>query len=493
MLHGTLLHRRRIICLAVAAALFLLTILSLYNLQPQTRLRDYLPEWPAPAVDSAQNDTQGGGEIGGEDGGQIGLDQIPAYNIEPYDTPACAERHGRKYLEGLRNTLTGYCTPDSATNLTCFHSHTASDARIDSLCIGRSAAFDPTDRKFHLGCHLRGLTENETSRGIPQFNALRSYWYDTGPQVVFDRVVKMDADVHVANSTPNYTILIKREGAFNIWHCLMEIWSMIMTIDVLRIAVDPDTNAPFFTESDAENTQILILDDLEDGPYFDLWTLFAKRPAIRSSAAPAGMDFENIIIPLAGGSNPLWQGDWDPSECEQSELLRTFTHRVLDFYHVDAWAPHSGDLVLTFIDRKESRRLVDYTSYLQELKTRLPHLRVQAIDFSAIPFAEQLRIIRETDILVGVHGAGLTHGMFLRHGSVMVEILPPALNHKGFRNLAGLMGHTYLSTHAAKAPETQSSNWHTEDVFLEKDRFIDLLGVGVKMLYNKGLRNYDVD
>lgn len=85
--------------------------------------------------------------------------------------------------------------------------------------------------------------------------------------------------------------------------------------------------------------------------------------------------------------------------------------------------------------------------------------------------------------------------MFLRRGSVIIEILPPELNHKGFRNLAGLMGRTYLSSHASEAPGThsQDNNWQNEDVFLDKERFVYLLRVGVKMMYNKGLRNYDVN
>jgi capsular polysaccharide biosynthesis protein len=120
------------------------------------------------------------------------------------------------------------------------------------------------------------------------------------------------------------------------------------------------------------------------------------------------------------------------------------------------------------------------------------------IDFSAISFADQLRIVRDTDILVGVHGAGLTHGMFLRKGSVMVELLLETLKFKGFRNLAGLTGNTYLSTHASPPPESGKSNhskrddWHQEDVYIQKERFMNLIEVAVKTLYNKGYRSYDV-
>ncbi|KAI9730481.1 MAG: hypothetical protein M1818_008176 [Claussenomyces sp. TS43310] len=468
---------RRVPVLFAVLVLFLLVVLSLDGLQLHTRFRDYLSECKAHAADATRHDAP------------------PEYNLETYESPFCAERFGRKYLEGLSNTTTGYCTPDSLTNLTCFHSQTSSDSRVDSFCFGRSAVFDDTDGKFNVGCELRRLTPNETSRGTPEFTALSSYWYDTGPRVVFDRVVKMDNNMEAPASTTNYTILIKREGPYNLWHSLMEIWSLTMTLDVLRMTSDSVEDAPFFTLGDVENTQILMLDDEEEGPYFDLWTLFAKRPVVRLNDMSGSTKFENIIVPLAGASNPLWQGDWETHTCEGSNLLRTFTHRVLSFYKIDAWAPHEGDLVLTLIDRKESRRLIDCQSFLEELKAKLPHLKIQIIDFATISFAEQLRIVRETDVLVGVHGAGLTHGMFLREGSVIVEILPDDLNHKGFRNLAGLVGSTYLSTHASKRPESENKrdDWHWGDVFLEKERFMDLMEVAVKVLYNTGSRNYDVN
>jgi protein O-GlcNAc transferase len=489
--------RRVTVFFAVAGVFLLITILSLYNLPPQTRLRDWFPDWKAPTsaasgpgLGSPQDDTtQPEHEVLG---GKENVTSLPAeYTATPYESPACAERWGGGYLEKFRDLETGYCTSDSPANVTCFHGALSRGSLLDSLCIGEAALFDPAEKKFSFGCEVRELTVVELSKTIPTLQNLRSYWYETGPAVIFNKGIKFDTSISPPASVPNFTILLKREGESNPWHCLLEIWSMTMTIDILRMA-----STPLFTPADATNTQIIILDERENGPYWDLWTIFAKRPPLRIKDLTQTTKFENVIVPLAGATNPLWSADWEAHPCERSELLHVFSQRTLQFYGVEDGGPHDGDIVLTFIDRKEGRRLIDQEAYLQEITTSIPHVKVQAIDFTSMTFKEQLEIIRKTDILVGVHGAGLTHGMFLREGSVMVEILPETLNYKGFRNLAGIAGHTYFSAHGKQADGSSSveerDDWHREDVSIEKVRFMELMQIAVKSLYNKGLRNWDV-
>jgi protein O-GlcNAc transferase len=148
-------------------------------------------------------------------------------------------------------------------------------------------------------------------------------------------------------------------------------------------------------------------------------------------------------------------------------------------------------LVLTFIDRKEKRRLIDKEAFIEKLRSKFPDVEIDSVDYASLSFAEQLNATRRSDILIGVHGAGLTHGMFMRPGSAMVEILPQDFNHKGFRNLAKIMGHQYFSSHAVKALGG-SGDWQIEDVILEEDRFMGLLDVAVKSMYNRGTLDKDV-
>ncbi|OQE88319.1 hypothetical protein PENNAL_c0017G00871 [Penicillium nalgiovense] len=320
-------------------------------------------------------------------------------------------------------------------------------------------------------------------------------WYDTGPPLVLDGWVQMDNGTQSSSEhTENYTILVKREGATNYWHSLMEIYSMTLSIDVLQITPESTDSTPLYiAERDAPNTQVVIVDNHPDGPYFDMWSLFTKKPILRFDDLPENTTFENLIVPLAGAGNTLWQGDWEVNSCEKSKLLNTFANRALTLYGFNNTKPRqSKKITLTFINRVSKRKLANQKQYLERLQQEFPLVNVQSIDFAAISYKDQLKIIQESDILAGVHGAGLTHGIFLPPGSAMVEILPPGLNHKGFRNVASLRGHDYFSTHASDPPSTHGGDWHSEDVYLEVQRFMDVMNVAIKAMYNKGLRSYDV-
>ena len=120
---------------------------------------------------------------------------------------------------------------------------------------------------------------------------------------------------------------------------------------------------------------------------------------------------------------------------------------------------------LTFIDRRQTRRLVNQTALVMALGAAIPafiQLNIRAVDFAEYPFEEQLRIACGTDVLVGVHGAGLTHAMFMKGGTsdwvgggVVVELQPEALRgkwdggthegpgHVGFKNLARMLALGY--------------------------------------------------
>lgn len=86
----------------------------------------------------------------------------------------------------------------------------------------------------------------------------------------------------------------------------MSVLPLTLTFDTLIISHGPRTGEPLMAINDTNGVQVVIVDDHEDGPYFDLWNIFAKNPVLGligyAKDAPTST---NIIVPLAGGSSPL--------------------------------------------------------------------------------------------------------------------------------------------------------------------------------------------
>ncbi|KAI0097830.1 hypothetical protein GGR51DRAFT_577751 [Nemania sp. FL0031] len=509
--------------------------------------------------------------------------QLPEYYAETDVDGACS-RFSPAYFDDFRAHSASYCSEESPAKLTCFHRFSSLDSSTDSFCYAQGAVLDVQLGKFHLDCDLRQLSQEEQDNGILPFDRLPAYWYETGPYNIFENAIDVSASTNTpavneienglkdersnpqdtsqptqAEPTPTPTpsipppktlLLLKREGEGNPWHCLMEIFSTFMTFDILRMPSGlSQDQPPFFRDlNDSKDTQAIILDGRNDGPYFDLWRLFAHRKPLRLTdlvsdpAAVESLAPVNLIIPLAGSGNPLWKDDVLAGQCANSPNLNVFSHRVVDFYGAKSPSPRAQGqpIIVTFVWRREHRRLQNENTLFAELSRRNPHISVRMVDFAALPFGDQVRVAQESDILVGVHGAGLTHSMFLRQGTgAVVEILPSGFEHRGFRNIAGMRNLGYFRTHAkiipqekwnagevgeivdsmqavtgtaaeAKQKATQDEShsittrrnreklgrrdeWHVKDIEIEQDRFFEIVETAIKFMYTKGPWSLDVN
>lgn len=73
------------------------------------------------------------------------------------------------------------------------------------------------------------------------------------------------------------------------------------------------------------------------------------------------------------------------------------------------------------------------------------HVERIAFDFrDKVPFAEQMRNTATADILVGMHGAGLTHTLWMPPWAALVELLNCG-EVRCYRDLAAMSGHFYLT------------------------------------------------
>lgn len=409
----------------------------------------------------------------------------------------CAERYGIEYLQKFVTSATDMCEGSSAANLTCF-THNAWDSKDqeDTFCTGTPARIDPATKSVFLDCYLRNLTESKLETHAQMVDKIPGSWYDTGPRHIFDKYMhlstKLEEETTMSNQPPSrVSLLVKREGGNvigNAWHVLMQMMSLWLSLDVMRIAVDPSTGRPYYGDQDVGNTQVIILDEDPEGPFYDLWNMFGGLPTVRLRDSPP-LASSKIVIPLPGGTNPIWQSRTALLPCDDSVLLRAFVKRILNFYkHPFPVAPKKESKTkMLFIDRTTKRFLVDQaallTSLRQLLSEKYPTIELDVVDFENVGgLSEQIQKIQQTNILVGVHGAGLTHTLFLPPGSTVVEIQPPGLEYFGFETLARFLGHGYFQEYGHQQEyDGMKHNWQFDNVFISEEKFLKVIEQAINL------------
>ncbi|KAL9094511.1 MAG: hypothetical protein Q9165_003070 [Trypethelium subeluteriae] len=413
----------------------------------------------------------------------------------------CERFMGVEYLYSFRDHHKEYCH-SGASQLECFKIDFGDGKLQDPFCVADGVRLNE-EKYFELSCDLGDESKREIA-AFPEF------MFGTGTRIILDTHFRIDSSVEKKGAVESLkcgtktkkhgqrktAILFKRDGGANMWHSLMGVFSYYLSMDILSITEDGQ-GIPFFHRNDMEDLQVIWVDDKGPGPYAEMWEFFST-PGKRSLHLADPIEFsecyDRVIIPNPGASNPLWQGDWEPRRCTNSTLLETFRRRIYRQFRVAEPDPEpkpEDGLTVTLIDRRQTRHLDNQDYYIKKLHERFPKLHIQTLDLWAISFEEQLRILRSTNILVGTHGAGLTSSIFIPPRSSVVEILPPNFWHKGFRNLAQLRGHRYFSAHAEERPG--SDDWKGSSLFIEEDRFMEIMNIAVKSLYNTGHLNEDVN
>jgi len=111
---------------------------------------------------------------------------------------------------------------------------------------------------------------------------------------------------------------------------------------------------------------------------------------------------------------------------------------VLDSYGVD-WTTHRLDcssVSLLLISRQDyvthprnsaavvRRKIADEPHLEAALRERNPALRVRSARLEGLSLKHQLQLAATTDVVVAMHGAGLTHALFMPERAAVVEMVP---------------------------------------------------------------------
>lgn len=109
--------------------------------------------------------------------------------------------------------------------------------------------------------------------------------------------------------------------------------------------------------------------------------------------------------------------------CENSGLFKAFGEHVLHRLRIPLHERKNQRIRVTLLSRDtQYRRILNEDELVRALKEN-PLYKVKKVVYNKkVSFKKQLEITRNSDIFIGIHGAGLTHLMFLPDWAAVFEI-----------------------------------------------------------------------
>lgn len=244
------------------------------------------------------------------------------------------------------------------------------------------------------------------------------------------------------------TFFIKLDAGINMYHHFC---------DFVNLYASQHMNGSFSTD-----VHIVMWDTSPYGYgdfFADTWKAFTDYPIINlKEYENKKVCFRDAVFPLLARmmrglyyNIPLVPG------CGRSGLFKAFSEHVLHRLAVPQ-DPFEEDVYrVTLLARKtQFRNILNQDELIGAMK-RYRYLNVSVVEYNmSYPFLEQLYVTRNSDIFIGMHGAGLTHLLFLPDWAVVFELYNTE-DPNCYNDLARMRGIKYIT-------------WQNRDQLFQQDK-----------------------
>lgn len=234
------------------------------------------------------------------------------------------------------------------------------------------------------------------------------------------------------------TYIMKIDANYNMYHHFCDFINLYASLFV-------NQSHPLAFDTD---TQILIWESYPyESPFAETLKAFSRNSIWNlDNVRGKVVCFKNLVLPLLPRmifglyyNTPIIYG------CEKSGLFRAFSEFITHRLEIPVHQKTDPRIRITFLSRKTKyRQVLNEDELIAEINANKNYF-VRRISFErGIPFSEQLQIIRNTDILIGMHGAGLTHLLFLPNWATIFELYN-CEDPNCYKDLARLRGVNYVT------------------------------------------------
>ncbi|KAK3769696.1 hypothetical protein RRG08_004947 [Elysia crispata] len=246
------------------------------------------------------------------------------------------------------------------------------------------------------------------------------------------------------------TYLMKLDAGVNMYHHFC---------DFVNLYASQHLNNSFNTDVS------IIMWDTTTLPYGDFfsvtWKAFTDHPIIPLSDLDGKkVCIKDAVFPLLARMRyglyynmPLMPG------CVGSSLVKAFSEHVLHRLNVPQAGPHNEKIRVTLLSRNTKyRNILNQEELVKAMKSD-GELEVSVVEYNRLMlFEEQLNNSHNSDIFIGIHGAGLTHLLFQPDWAVVIELYN-CEDPSCYFDLARLRGLKYI-TWEKKKKLTQEDEGH---------------------------------
>ena len=255
-------------------------------------------------------------------------------------------------------------------------------------------------------------------------------------------------------ATADAWVLVVREGTHNVYHLMMDYLQAYVSVHGLGLASTiPKLGAvvidghSYIPNGQGEKKTLSLLRALFPGGLIFAGDLKKEHPEEnwRLCTAPS----VPFIMPQEGASSPAWDV-WHPHHCPRgAALVRHFSRHILDHLPTAASASEgqvalddcSGEAAIVLVHRtKGVRRVASWEPIIDAIKSRVSNQwPIAQIELENNDSPRQVKVFHCAKIAIGFHGAGLTHVLWMRPGTQLVEVFDSSgrsAGNVGYRNLS---------------------------------------------------------
>ena len=222
----------------------------------------------------------------------------------------------------------------------------------------------------------------------------------------------------VTQTVNEFTLAVTRYEYVNLYHTMTDFYNAFLLME-------------FFNKKQ-EEVNILFVDGHPKGSLDPVWSILFNSTR-RISSLPMKTQFRDLVWVMQGYNSPLL--DHSAPRIPYAEPFREFFLRsfnINDDHKLDC-----DKLQIMFIWRHNyiahprnpqgvvGRKIANENELIQSLQKNLTKgFNIFGVQIDKLSMRNQLEHIRKADLLIGMHGAGLTHALFLPKHAGLVELVP---------------------------------------------------------------------